>query len=93
MSTYTFRNTETNEIVEHSMSYKDLDQFQIDNPTLERYHSVATLPSLGDPMRMNVGGVGKPDKAFEQGVIQRIKDNVPGNRLNETHKTKLPREW
>jgi hypothetical protein len=93
MSTYTFRNTETNEIVELIMSYKDLNQFRIDNPTLERYHSVETLPSLGDAMRMSVPGIGQPDKAFEQGVIQRIKDTVPGNRLNETHKTKMPREW
>jgi hypothetical protein len=93
MSTYTFRNTETNEVQEYSMSYKDLDQFQIDNPTLERYHSVETLPSFGDSMRMSVPGVGQPVAAFEQGVIQRIKDTVPGNRLNETHKTKLVREW
>jgi hypothetical protein len=75
------------------MSYKDLDQFQIDNPTLERYHSVETLPTFGDGMRMNVPGIGRPDTAFEQGIIQRIKDTVPGNRLAETHKTKMPREW
>jgi hypothetical protein len=93
MSIYTFRNTETNEIVEHKMSYKDLDQFQIDNPHLERYFEPGSFPGLGDSMRMSVPGVGQPDKAFEQGVIQRIKDTVPGNRLNETHKTKMPREW
>ena len=33
------------------------------------------------------------DSAFEKGVIQRIKDTVPGNTLHKSHKTKLPREW
>ena len=42
---------------------------------------------------MNVPGAGQPVQAFEQGVIQRIKDTVPGNTLHKTHKTKSPREW
>ena len=42
---------------------------------------------------MSTPGTGQPVKAFEQGVIQRIKESVPGNTLGKTHKTKLPREW
>jgi hypothetical protein len=87
------RNKETGEVFDKKMSYKDLDQFLIDNPNYERYHSAENLPVLGDGMRMSVPGVGQPDKAFEQGVIQRIKDTVPGNTLHKSHKTKLPREW
>ena len=93
MPSYDFRNKETNEIFEKKMSYRDLDQFLIDNPNFERYHTPENIPVLGDGMRMNVPGIGQPRMDFEQGVIQRIKDNVPGNTLNKSHKTKMPREW
>jgi hypothetical protein len=94
MSTYTFRNTETDEIVEHKMSYKELDQFQIDNPILERYHSAETLPSFGDAIRMSVPGTKKADSTFEKYVIDRIKTSVPGNTLKDNHKTSSGnKEW
>ena len=32
MPNYVFKNKTTNEIVEHSFSYKEYDQFLIDNP-------------------------------------------------------------
>ena len=35
MPTYVFRNTDTDEIVEHQMSMVDLDQFKEDNPHLK----------------------------------------------------------
>ena len=88
---YEFKNLDTGEIEEHKMSYKELDAFKEANPHLERYISQA--PSLGDAMRMSVPGTRTADAAFEHGVIERIKNTVPGNRLKETHKTKLPREW
>ena len=75
------------------MSYKVLDQFKEDNPHLERYFSIEGLAGLGDGIRMSTPGTGQPVKAFEQGVIQRIKDSVPGNTLAKTHKTKIPKEF
>mgnify|MGYP003336213467 FL=1 len=93
MQRYDFMNKETGQVEEHAMSYKVLDQFKIDNPHLEQYFSVENLPGLGDGVRMSTPGTGQPVKAFEQGVIQRIKESVPGNTLGKTHKTKLPREW
>jgi hypothetical protein len=75
------------------MSYKDYDQFLIDNPHLKRYHSVDNLPVMSDGIRMNVPGTGKPDSTFEKYVIGRIRDTVPGNRLAKSHKTKAPKEW
>ena len=51
------------------------------------------LAGLGDGMRMSTPGTGQPVKAFEQGVIQRMKDTIPGNNLHKSHKTKMPREW
>ena len=93
MPTYEFMNKQTGVVEEHIMSYKALDQFKEDNPHLERYFSVEGLAGLGDGVRMSTPGTGQPVKAFEQGVIQRIKETVPGNTLGKSHKTKLPREW
>jgi hypothetical protein len=51
------------------------------------------LPIFSDAGRMSVPGTMTADKAFEQGVIQRMKDTIPGNTLHKSHKTKMPREW
>jgi len=93
MPTYKFRDLNTGEISEHTMRIAELDEFKEKNPQLERYFDVEGLAGLGDGARMSVRGAGQPVKAFEQGVIQRIKETVPGNTLGRTHKTKLPREW
>lgn len=91
MPVYQFRNIQTGDLEDHIMSYTKLEEFKEQNPHLERYFTPENLPVFGDGMRMNVPGIGQPDAAFEHGVIQRIKETVPGNRLNETHKTKLPK--
>lgn len=91
MPTYDFLNKNTNEIETHVMKISELDNFKENNPHLERY--IGEAPILGDGVRMNVPGVGQPRMDFERGVIQRIKEKVPGNNLHRTHKTKLPREW
>lgn len=86
------RNKETGEISEHSMSYKEYDQFLLDNPELERYHSPENLHVMSDGMRLSTPGAGVPDAAFEKYVINRIKETVPGNTLKQNHKTVCPRE-
>lgn len=91
MPYYKFRNKETDEITEIVMRISDLDAFKVSNPNLEIY--IDAVPMLGDGMRMSVPGIGQPDAAFEKGVIERIKQSVPGNTLAKNHKTKLPREW
>lgn len=92
MPRYEFKNMKTGEIEEHSMSYKMLDYFKIQNPHLERYFSAENLAGLGDGTRMSVPGMGQPHMAFERGVIQRMKETIPNNTMSG-HKTKLPREW
>ena len=91
MPYYKFRNKETDEITEIVMRLSDLDAFKESNPNLESY--IDAVPMLGDGMRMSVPGIGQPVAAFEKGVIERIKQSVPGNTLGKNHKTKLPREW
>jgi hypothetical protein len=91
MPYYKFRNKETDEITEKLLKISELDTYKESNPNLESY--IDAVPMLGDGMRMSVPGIGQPDSAFEKGVIERIKQSVPGNTLAKNHKTKLPREW
>lgn len=93
MPNYEFLNKNTGVVEEHTMRISELDSFKANNPHLERYFSAENLPGLGDAARMSVPGTKSYDSAFEKGVIQRIKESVPGNTLGKTHKTKLGREW
>jgi hypothetical protein len=93
MPTYTFKNSNTEEIEEHIVKLSDYDKFQEDNTHLVRYFSVENLPGFGDGARMNTPGVGRADSTFEKYVINRIKESVPGNNLAKSHKTKIPKEF
>ena len=91
MPSYDFRNKDTGLIETFTMSYKDLEQFKIDNPHLERH--IGEAPAFGDGVRMSLSQVGKADSTFEKYVINRIAETVPGNTIKQSHKTKIPREW
>ena len=91
MPNYEFKNIETDEIFEKKMSYTELDQYLIDNPTHIRHHS--GTPILSDGMRLNTPGTGKADSTFEKYVIGRMKEQVGQNTIKDGHKTKAPREW
>ena len=93
MPSYDFLNKNTNEVEEHRMSYAVYDEFITNNPHLERYHSAKNLPIMSDAGRMSVPGTMKADSTFEKYVINRIKEQVPGNTLKAGHKTKMNREW
>jgi hypothetical protein len=90
---YAFLNKNTNEVEEHTMRLSELDDFKVNNPHLERHFAPDSMPIFSDGSRMSTPGIGQPVKAFEQGVIERMKATIPGNTLSKTHKTKLPREW
>ena len=92
MPAYEFLNHNTNEVETHTMRISELDQFKLDNPHLVRYFAPDSAPILGDAQRMSVPGIGQPHAAFERGVIQRMKETIPGNTMSG-HKTKMPREW
>ena len=93
MPRYDFINKETGEVSEKTMSFKEYDQFLIDNPQLERYHTPENLHVMSDGSRLNTPGTGKPDSTFEKYVINRMKETIPGNTIKAGHKTKMPREW
>lgn len=85
MPVYNFRNTETNEIVEKIMKIAERDQWMIDNPTFEQYHSRA--PVLGDPVRM---GITKPPSDFQKEIIGRVQ-RMPGAHIST--RFGIPKEY
>lgn len=87
-----FRKKDTGELYESKMSYKDLDQYKIDN-NVETVILAENLPLMSDAGRMSVPGTKKADSTFEKYVINRIKETVPGNTVKDGHKTKMNREW
>jgi hypothetical protein len=93
MPSYDFLNTKTNEIEEHKMSHTVLDAFKEENPHLQQHFVAKNLPVFSDAGRMSVPGTMKADSTFEKYVINRIKEQVPGNTLKAGHKTKMNREW
>lgn len=92
MPNYDFRDINTGEVKQYTMSYTKLDEFKEQNPNLEQFHSADNLPVMSDGSRMSVPGIGKPDSTFEKYVIGRMKESIPGNTMGG-HKTKTPREW
>lgn len=79
MPLYDFRNKETGQIVELSMSYGSKQQYLIDNPHMESV--ILTAPTLGDPTKLTA--TKKVDGGFKE-VLQKIHDRSPGSTLNET---------
>lgn len=65
---YTFLNTETQKIEEHSMRMSEYDEFKEKNPHLERYHEPGRGPAMGDPVRL---GIIRPDSGFQE-VLSKI---------------------
>lgn len=91
MPIYPLRNTETGEITEKIMKISEYEQYLIDNPNIVRYFDSAII--IGDPCRMMDGGAtSKPPSDFMHGVVERMKNSIPGNTLHD-RKFQIPREW
>jgi hypothetical protein len=67
---YTFLNTETQQVEEHSMRMSEYDMFKDKNPHLERYHEPGRGPAIGDSVRL---GIRRPDDGFRE-VLSKISD-------------------
>jgi hypothetical protein len=67
---YTFLNTETQKIEEHSMRMSEYDEFKDKNPHLERYHEPGRSAAMGDSVRL---GIRRPDNGFRE-VLSKISD-------------------
>lgn len=65
---YTFLNTETQQVEEHSMRMSEYDEFKEKNPHLERYHEPGRSAVMGDSVRL---GIRRPDTGFQE-VLSKI---------------------
>ena len=83
---YTFRNKETEEIIDITMKLSEYDDYVTNNPHMERYHGEP--PSIGDPVRL---GVIKPPSDFQKHVVGRMMETIPGNKIRT--KFGVPKEW
>ena len=78
MPTYTFLNTETDEVEEHFMSYKVLDEFKENNPHLK--HQISAPQIIGGVTKHNVGGFNE--------VLSKIGEAHPASPLGDSHGNK-----
>ena len=65
MPTYTFRNTETEEIYDRIMSWNSREEYLKENSNLE---VIMGAPAMGDSVRL---GIRKPDQGFNE-VLSKI---------------------
>lgn len=84
MPRYDFLNTNTNEIEEHTMSYKVLDEFKQNNPHLKQQISAMNI----------VGGTGdrvKVDGGFND-VLKKVASNHIDSPMGERYHRKSSKE-
>jgi hypothetical protein len=84
MPRYDFLNTDTNEIEEHTMSYKVLDEFKQNNPHLKQQISAMNI----------VGGTGdrvKVDGGFND-VLKKVASNHIDSPMGERYHRKSSKE-
>ena len=78
MPVYDFRNKETGDIIERTISYNAKVQYLEENPHIESIFLNA--PSLGDPTKLTA--TRKFDSGFTE-VLNRIHEKTPGSELNK----------
>lgn len=73
MPVYTFKDKDTNELIEFSLRIADYDSFLASNPNLERY--IDSVPGI-------VGGTGsiKTDSGFKE-VLSKVAEAHPNSEL------------
>lgn len=76
MPNYTFRNNESNEVFDISMSISERDKYVQNNPHLTQL--ITGAPSIGDPHRL---GLKKPDDGFRD-VLRNVKHHHKKDNIN-----------
>lgn len=75
MATYTFRNKDTDEVVEYSMRMSDYDDFISEHPNFERYYEQGAALNIVS----GVGGI-KTDNGFKE-VLSKVAEAHPNSEL------------
>jgi len=79
MPIYDFRNKETGEVIEKTISYNAKLEYLTQNPHMESV--ILTSPSLGDPTKLTA--TRKFDTGFKD-VLQKIHEKTPGSQLDKS---------
>lgn len=82
MPTYTFKNTETEEIFDKMMKISEYDEFLKNNPNVIRHHSSPPGFTEKEP---------KPPSDFQKYVVDSIQRRNPG--ASSSRKYSTPKEW
>lgn len=77
MPNYTFRNNETNEVYDITMSISERDKYVQDNPSHTQI--ITGAPSIGDAARL---GLKRPDDGFRD-VLKNVKSHHKRNNIND----------
>lgn len=87
MPSYSYRNKETGEEFELTMTISEMVKYEDVNPQSERiYHKIAIVDPAGI-------GVSKPPSDFQKYVLGRVKASVPGSESSAMEKRwTIPRE-
>lgn len=94
MPIYTLRNKSSDEVFRMVMKVSEYEQFMKDNPDIERYFTSDDCPqfrfvdTMGGKLKCMNGTNGQymANPEFEENVINRIKNNVHGNKVKDNHK-------
>ena len=86
MPIYRFRDDTTGDEFEETMPMSDREDFLKKNPN---YSQVFTSLNIGDSVKL---GITKPPPEFMKGVVGRMQESIPGNRLKENGKFQIPKE-
>lgn len=86
MPTYHFLDTKTDQEFEEMMSMDERETYLKGNPHIIQ---LLTTLTLGDPVRL---GFTKPPADFMKGIVGRMQEKIPGNRLKDSGKFQIPRE-
>ena len=78
MPRYDFKNTETGEVKEYTMSWKDLDKFKEDNPHLKQQIGapVMNTRSDGDVLKKAGDGWKEVQDRIKSGMPPRLRGNI-----------------
>jgi hypothetical protein len=75
MPLYDVLNKETGKVEEKMMSVAEWEQYKLDHPNEQQHF---TSMHFADSVSL---GIRKPPRDFQEGVVNRIKRNTPGHRI------------
>ena len=89
MPTYDFYNEETGELTEYTMSWRDLDDFKLNNPHLrQQIHAPSVIGGHGDRVRTDDGFKSVLSKVAEAHPDSNLADKVGGVKSIKDIKTR-----